>query len=116
MPRSLIAILTPAFGSPESVQALKREAEGAGAPDEVRLIAPAVEINPLHHTLGDIDKPRADANERLQEALAAARDGGIAIATAEVGDPDPVQAAQDALLKKPADEILIFSHADDEKP
>jgi hypothetical protein len=112
--RSLIAIVTPAFGSPESVEALKREAaEGGGA--EVRLVAPAVEINPFHHTMGDIDHPREEAKERLDEALAAARAGGVGIATAEVGDPDPVQAAQDALLKKQADEILLFAHADDAK-
>lgn len=112
--RSLIAIVTPAFGSPESVAALRREAEeGGGA--EVRLVAPAVEINPLHHTLGDIDEPRVEAKKRLEEALAAAQAGGVPIATAAVGDPDPVQAAQDALLERPADEILIFSHADDGK-
>jgi hypothetical protein len=112
--RSLIAIITPAFGSREAVEALKEEAaKGGGA--EVRLVAPAVEINPLHHTLGDIDHPRAEAEERLQEALAAAQAGGVAIATAKVGDPDPVQAAQDALLEKPADQILIFAHADNAK-
>jgi hypothetical protein len=112
--RSLIAIITPAFGSREAVETLKEEAaKGGGA--EVRLVAPAVEINPLHHTLGDIDHPRVEAEERLQEALAAAQAGGVPIATAEVGDPDPVQAAQDALLEKPADQILIFAHADDAK-
>jgi hypothetical protein len=79
----------------------------------VRLVAPAVEINPLHHTLGDIDEPRVEAKDRLAEAVAAAKAGGVEIAGAEVGDPDPVQAAQDALFKAPADEILIFSHADD---
>lgn len=112
--RSLIAIVTPAFGSRESVEALKREAEDGGGA-EVRLVAPAVEMNPLHHTLGDIDEPRVKAKQRLTEAVAAAKAGGVAIATAVVGDPDPVQAAQDALLEKPADEILIFSHADDAK-
>jgi hypothetical protein len=112
--RSLIAIVTPAFGSRESVEALKREAaEDGGA--EIRLVAPAVEINPFHHTLGDIDHPREEAKARLEEALAAAKAGGVAIATAEVGDPDPVQAAQDALLEKPADEVLLFAHADDAK-
>jgi hypothetical protein len=112
--RSLIAIVTPAFGSRESVEALRREAEeGGGA--EVRLVAPAVEINPLHHTLGDIDEPRVEAEKRLLEAVAAAKSGGVTVATATVGDPDPVQAAQDALLEKPADEILIFSHADEGK-
>jgi hypothetical protein len=115
--RSLIAIVTPAFGSAESVEALRREANsgGEGAADEVRLVAPAVEINPLHHTLGDIDEPRVQARERLEEAMRAARAGGIEIAGSEVGDPDPVQAAQDAILIKPADEVLLFAHADDEK-
>jgi hypothetical protein len=116
--RSLIAIVTPAFGSPESVDQLKQEAadaSGNGTQAEVRLVAPAVEINPLHHTLGDIDEPRVHAKERLDEAVSLAEAGGVEITGAEVGDPDPVQAAQDALLKQPADEVLIFSHADDSK-
>ncbi len=110
--RSLIAIVTPAFGSEESVEALKREVEGT--PTEVRMVAPAVEINPLHHTLGDIDGPRKEAGERLKSAVAAAREAGLDVSF-EVGDPDPVQAAQDALLARPADKILIFAHADDDK-
>jgi hypothetical protein len=110
--RSLIAIVTPAFGSPESVDALKREVDGTST--EVRMVAPAVEINPLHHTLGDIDEPRKKAAARLKDAVAAAREAGLDVSF-EVGDPDPVQAAQDALLVRPADQILIFAHADDDK-
>jgi hypothetical protein len=110
--RSLIAIVTPAFGSEESVAALKKEVDGV--PTDIRLVAPAVEINPLHHTLGDIDEPRREAGKRLEEALSVARAAGLEV-RGEVGDPDPVQAAQDALLKEPADEILLFAHADDEK-
>jgi hypothetical protein len=110
--RSLIAIVTEAFGSPESVAALKRAVEDGGGATEVRLVAPAVEIDPFHHTLGDIDEPRAEAKERLDAAVEAARAAGLDV-SAEVGDPDPVQAAQDALLKRPADEILIFAHAHD---
>jgi hypothetical protein len=113
--RSLIAIVTPAFGSPESVEALRREAAGNGGGAEIRLVAPAVEVNPLHHVLGDVDEPRVEAKKRLDQALAAARQGGLQIVAAAVGDPDPVQAAQDALLEAPADEILIFSHTDDAK-
>ncbi|HTR76041.1 MAG TPA: hypothetical protein VMH33_12380 [Solirubrobacterales bacterium] len=114
--RSLIALVTPAFGSAESVDALKREAAAVGVASRIRLIAPAVEINPLHHTLGDIDEPRVEAKARLDQALAAARAGGVEIAVAEVGDPDPVQAAEDSLLREgPVDEVLLFSHADDAK-
>jgi len=108
--RSLIAVVTPAFGAAESVAALAHEVDGV--PTEVRLVAPAVEHNPLRHTFGDVDAPRVEARERLERALAAVRAAGLE-ASGEVGDSDPVQAAQDALLRKPAEEILIFAHADD---
>jgi hypothetical protein len=114
---SLIAIITPAFGSPESIDALKNEVskDGNGSGTEVRLIAPAVEMNPLHHTLGDIDEPRAEAKKRLDAAVTKVRAAGLDDVTFEVGDADPVQAAQDALLARPAERILIFAHADDDK-
>jgi hypothetical protein len=108
--RSLIAVVTPAFGSAESVEALAREVDGT--PTDVRLIAPAVESGTLHHTLGDVDQPRVEALARLEEALAAVRSKGLE-ASGEVGDSDQVQAAQDALLERPAEEVLIFAHADD---
>jgi hypothetical protein len=108
--RSLIAVVTPAFGSAESVAALAREVDGT--PTEVRLVAPAVEMNTLHHTLGDVDEPRVEALGRLEKALAAARAAGLDV-SGEVGDSDPVQAAQDALLQRPAEEVLIFCHDDD---
>ena len=44
----------------------------------------------------------------MQTVLATMREADVAV-SAELGDPDPVQAAQDALLKAPADEILIFA-------
>ena len=50
-------------------------------------------------------RPRSGLRPRCARC---ARDGVEAYG--EVGDPDPVQAAQDALLKAPADEILIFEH------
>lgn len=114
---SLIAIITPAFGSLESIDALKNEVSqnGNGSGTEVRLVAPAVEINPLHHTLGDIDEPRVEAKKRLDAAVAKVRAAGLDDVSFEVGDPDPVQAAQDALLARPAERILIFAHADDDR-
>jgi hypothetical protein len=107
---SLIAVVTPAFGCPESVEALAREVDGTGA--DVRLIAPAVATNSLDGAFGEVDEPRAEARERLERALASVRAAGVQ-ASGEVGDADPVQAAQDALLERPADEVLIFCHDDD---
>lgn len=108
--RSLIAVVTPAFGGSESVEALVREVDGPAA--EVRLVAPAVATNSIDGAFGEVDEPRVEARERLDRALVAVRRAGV-IASGEVGDADPVQAAQDALLVKPAEEVLIFCHDGD---
>ncbi len=109
MPRRVIAIVTDDLHGPEPLQQLQANANGAGV--EVRVVVPAVEASSLQHTLGDVEGPRERAESRLERNLEALRDGGVAV-SGEVGDPDPVQAAQDALLKEPADEVLIFAHAE----
>ncbi len=105
--RRLLAIVTDAFGGPESGAELRRQANGGSV--QIRLIVPAVEANPLRHTLGDVDEPKREAEERLRVALEKLRGDGLTV-TGRVGDPDPVQAAADALLEAPADEVLIFEH------
>lgn len=111
MPRRVIAIVTDELHGPEPIEQLQANANGDGV--EVRMVIPAVEASPLRHTMGDIEEPRKQAEERLERNLKVLRDGGVEV-SGEVGDPDPVQAANDALLKGPADEILIFEHAEGE--
>jgi hypothetical protein len=111
MPHRVIAIVTDELHGSEPVEQLQGSANGDGV--EVRIVVPAVEANPLRHTMGDIDEPRRQAGERLQRVLKALGDSDLEV-RGEVGDPDPVQAAQDALLKEPADEVLIFEHAEGE--
>lgn len=109
MPHRVLAIASEGLESPESIAQIRVVGNGDGV--EVRVVVPAVEADPLHHVLGDVDEPRRQAEERLRGSLRALRRASVE-ATGEVGDPDPVQAAQDALLKAPADEILIFEHTD----
>lgn len=104
-PHRLLAIVTDALDDPEPIAEIRR----AGAGSEVRVVVPAVEANSFRHTLGDIDEPKREAEERLRSVLASLDRNGI-VATGGVGDPDPVQAAQDALLEAPADEVLLFEH------
>jgi hypothetical protein len=111
MPRRVIAIVTDELHGPEPIEQLQANANGDGV--EVRMVVPAVEASPFRHTMGDIEGPRKQAEERLERNLKVLRDGGVEV-SGEVGDPDPVQAANDALLKGPADEILIFEHAEGE--
>lgn len=108
MGRKLLAIVTDELVGAEPLREMRKAVAGNGAV-ELRVIVPAVEANAFQHTLGDIDKPKLEAEERLQRVLALLRAGGIAV-DGEVGDPDPIQAAQDALLEQPADEIVIFEH------
>lgn len=108
-PRRLLAIVTDTLEGEEPIAEINGGANGGEV--EVRLIAPAVEANVFRHTLGDIDEPKREAEERLRRSLESLRRSGVN-ASGEVGDPDPVQAAQDALREAPADEILIFEHAE----
>ncbi len=107
MAHRLLAIVTSDPLGPESLREI-RAGNGSEGTD-LRVVVPAVEANPLRHTLGDIDEPRQEAEARLGRVLGELRENGIE-AGGEVGDPDPIQAAQDALLKAPADEIVIFEH------
>lgn len=111
MPRRVIAIVTDELHGPEPLEQMQVNANGDGV--EVRVVVPAVEASPFRHTMGDIDEPKQRAEERLERNLKLLREGGVQV-SGEVGDPDPVQAAQDALLKGPADEILIFEHPEGE--
>jgi hypothetical protein len=104
-PHRLLAIVTDSLEGQEPIDEIRHAGNGAGT--EVRVVVPAVEATSFRHTLGDIDGPKREAEERLRFALDALSRAGVA-ATGGVGDPDPVQAAQDALLEAPADEVLIF--------
>ena len=101
----VIAVITDPIAGDEAARQLR--AAAGEEPVELRLLAPAVEANPLRHTLGDIDHPKELARDRLEFSLAALREAGVE-ASGEVGDPDPVQAVSDELLRAPADEVVIF--------
>ncbi|HEU4739887.1 MAG TPA: hypothetical protein VFS54_12520 [Solirubrobacterales bacterium] len=111
MSRRVIAVLTDNLHGSEPVEQMLANADQDGV--ELRVVIPAVEANALRHTLGDIDEPKQEAKERLDRTLQTLRSNGIEV-SGEVGDPDPVQAAQDALLKAPADEVLIFEHCEEQ--
>jgi hypothetical protein len=105
MSHRVVAVITDSIGGSEAIEQLRSAAGGEEV--DLRLIAAPVEASPLRHTLGDIDGPKHEASERLQASLDSLRKAGLEV-RGEVGDPDPIQAAQDALLEAPADEVVIF--------
>jgi len=109
--RRLLAIVTDDPIGEEPLREVRANGDPGrrGAEVELRVIVPAVEANAFRHTLGDVDEPTREAEARLGRVLEELRANGIE-AAGEVGDPDPIQAARDALLQGPADEIVIFEH------
>ena len=71
-------------------------------------MAPALNSR-LRHIFADIDAAYSAAEERLAESVDALRAVGIGAAGA-VGDSDPVQAIEDALVEFEATEIVISTH------
>jgi hypothetical protein len=108
MTHRLLAIVTddPIGSEPLREVSARGDGNGGGGVD-LRVIVPAVEANALRHALGDVDEAKREAEDRLERVLEELRANGIE-AAGEVGDADPIQAAQDALLKMPTDEIVIF--------
>src|SRR6266498_1554995 len=85
---------------------IKAAAEGYRA--QVLVVSPALNT-PLKHWMSDEDQARSDADERLVRSIWELERLGIS-ARGEVGDPDPVQAIEDALRTFGADVIIISTH------
>jgi hypothetical protein len=111
----LLAILTDPLEGREPIEEIRRAGNGAGDGPEVRLVVPAVPETRFRDLMGDVDEPAHHAEDVLASSLATLRREGIS-ASGEIGDSDPVLAAQDALRKAPADEVLIFEHGGDATP
>jgi hypothetical protein len=87
----------------------------AGTDDaEVYVVAPALEDSPLRFWVSDVDDAIARARQVQEQAVAGLRDAGVA-ATGDVGEAEPLQAAQDALALFPADRVLVLTHDDDDR-
>ena len=84
------------------------EAHARGYEAEALVVCPAL-ASRLSYWLSDVDGARAKAARRLADSLAALAALGIQ-SEGRVGDPDPVQAIQDALRTFPADEIIVSTH------
>ena len=87
-------------------EAIRAAAEGARA--NVLVVSPALNT-PLKHWMSDEDGARAEAEGRLALSIGELERLGIQ-ARGEVGDPDPLQAVEDALRTFGADLIIVSTH------
>ena len=95
--------------SPVNESALRKEVRehAGGEAAEVHIVAPAPHTSRLQRLTGAVDEAHAEAEDVAREAAEAVK--GTASVETEVGDPNPLQAIEDALRAFPADELIIVT-------
>lgn len=104
MPRILL-IANRTCPCPDVLETVR---DRVGDDGEVLVVAPALNSR-LRHWLSDSDDALCAARGRLRAALEWLDCAGVT-ARGEVGDSDPVQAIDDALVAYAAEEIVIATH------
>ena len=79
---------------------------------DVVLVCPALNSR-LAHWVSDVDNAEQAARQRVADGMRALVQAGVD-AVGVVGDPNPLQAIEDALWIYGADKLVLATHADDE--
>ena len=111
-PTRVLVVVTDTVAGSELIDGLGdrvRDTEST----QVLVIAPAVERTAFRHVLGDVDAASEEAGRRLEISLRELNRAGIA-ALGQIGDSDPLVAAEDALRQFGADEVLVVARAEDQ--
>jgi GABA permease len=104
--RRILVIANETVQGEPLLQMIEECASGYRA--NVLVVAPA-QPSPLQHFASDDNPSRAAAQTRVDATLARLRELGIP-ARGEVGDPDPLQAIEDALRTFGPDRMIISTH------
>jgi hypothetical protein len=82
----------------------------AGGRDcEILVVTPALTRSQLQHWTSDVDQALVEADRRRERSVKEIEAAGFRV-TGEVGDSDPNAAIESALLRFPADELIISTH------
>jgi len=111
--RRVLIVMTEVV-SGQAVSEVLHPRLGDGQTDAL-VVAPALVGSAFKHAMGDVDDAQREAQQRLDESLERLRHEEGLHLEGTVGDSDPVLAIQDALMRFPADEILILTRPEDEK-
>ena len=68
MGHRVLAIVPDSLQAGEEIDEVRRVADGSGT--ELRIVVPAVEATAFRHTMGDVDEPQAEAEERRRASRA----------------------------------------------
>ena len=102
--RRILVVANQTAGGRELLEEIRNRCQGIDC--EVLLISPAMVGSRSQRWASDIDKGLDQARKRMDRSVTALQGVGVHV-RAEVGDPDPNMAIEDALRMFPADEIVI---------
>jgi hypothetical protein len=102
--RRILVVANQTAAGKELLEEIRNRCRAADC--EVLLVCPALVGSRSQHWASDIDHGLDLARERMDRSVTALRSVGVEV-RAEVGDPDPNMAIEDALRMFPADEIVI---------
>jgi hypothetical protein len=109
MPDRRLLVVTTTAADEAALREQVREHAG-GEEVEIHVVAPTAELSRLQWLASDEDEARAEAEKVARRASAAVGETGK-VEEAEIGDPDPLQAIEDALRTFPADELIIVTRS-----
>ncbi len=81
---------------------------------EVMVVAPAIQESPLKFWFSDADDAIAKADEVRRRTVQELGEEGVS-ASGDIGDSDPLQAIQDALITFDADRIVLFTRRESDQ-
>jgi len=102
--RRILVVANQTAAGRELLEEIRNRCRGGDC--EVLLVSPALVGSRSQRWASDIDEGLDLARERMARSVTALRGVGVEV-RAEVGDPDPNMAIEDALRMFPADEIVI---------
>jgi len=106
--RRILVVTNETARGDELYDAVVAQTERSDPRSDVLVVAPALNSR-LRHWLSEDAAARRAAIERVHECVTRLAGAGIA-AEGTIGDPDPLQAIEDALGTFPADSLVIATH------
>ena len=109
-PRRLLVVTTAAVDDADLREQVRHHTGDEAA--ELKIVATASKVSPLQWLASDEDSARREAGQ-VADRAAGAVEAEASVET-EIGDPDPVQAIEDALRTFEADEVIVVTRKGDD--
>jgi hypothetical protein len=103
----ILVVANETVGGRALLEEIRNRARGRDC--EILVVTPALTRSQLQYWCSDVDEALEEAERRREQSVAAIQSAGLLVRS-EVGDSDPNVAIESALLRFPADEVIISTH------